>query len=207
MNRKWSFLALTASLMVLGALAMTGGCSKEGNQWQRLVCEVTQVNEGASVVSAYLSGQAASLKCDGTDVVTLPIDFIPVEFTARPYNSSVQLTAGGPYSEFLITSYDVIWHPMSAGSDSLTASNVYGAGASLLVPLDEKASVNVLLADRTLKDKAWFAAALNPCGAGNVGSFTATAELRFHGHESGSDRDIVVPAQVTVNFVGYVKTQ
>jgi hypothetical protein len=205
-NRTRSIPALTAILMIVGALSLLAGCSKDGNEWQRLVCEATQVNDGEPLVSAYLTGQQSSLNCDGSDLVTRPIDIIPVEFQTRPYNDAVVLTEGGPYSTFQITSYDVIWHPLTAAADSLTAYNVYGAGATALIPFEDKASISVLVADRHLKDAAWFAAALDPC-TGTVGTFSATCELRFHGHETGSDREIVVPAQVTVNFVGYLKTQ
>ena len=205
MKRMRSITALTATLIGLGALAMVAGCSKEGNEWQRLVVEVAQINDGAPVISSYLTGTENLPQCDGTDL--LPIDIIPVEFVARPYNSAVVLQPGEPFSTFEITSYDVIWHPMSAVADSLTAHNILGAATSLRVTLDEPASVNVLIADRGLKDQPWFVAALSPCVGGNVGTFRANAELRFHGHETGTERDVVIPAPVTVDFVGYIKQQ
>jgi hypothetical protein len=188
--------------MALGALALTAGCSNNSNDAQRLVCEVAQVNAGVPVLSAYLDAGSDKDPCTVDDLA--PIDVIPVEFRTRPYNSAVVLAPDGPYSSFQITSYDVIWHPMTAAGDSLTAYNVFGASASAFVPLNDKAEVSVLIADRYLKDRPWFVAALSPCVSGGGGTFTAGCELRFHGHESGSDRDIVIPARITVTFVSYI---
>lgn len=190
--------ALTALLLGLAALAGLAGCTKDGNEWQRLVCEVQAINGGAPLVSAYLD--AGSDKIAFTDDDVLPIDIVPVTFHARPYNSSITSVEDFPYSYFHITGYDLIWHPLTPGSEQLESYNVTNASTDILVPVNEEASGAVLIADRYMKDQPWFAA----LALGAQQSFTATCELRFHGHETGSDDQIDVVGSFMVTFVGVV---
>ena len=52
--RSGKTLALAALLALIGTVGLLAGCSQDGNEYQRLVCEVSQVNEGAPLVSGYL---------------------------------------------------------------------------------------------------------------------------------------------------------
>ena len=191
--RTWKSPALAALLALAGTLVLVTGCAKDGNEYQRLVCEVIQVNDGNPLMSAYVIPGNGPTTPD-----KYPIDSVPVTFGARPYDASVVLPPDTPYSSFHVTSYDLNWRPLSAEGDSLVNYNIRGAAAEALVPVNDKASTSILIADRHLKDQPWFA----ELSTGARASFTAVADIRFHGHESGSTRDVVVPAALTVTFVG-----
>lgn len=198
--RSGKTLTLGLLLALTGTVGLLPGCSQDGNEFQRLVCEVSQVNQGTPLVSGYLD--VGSDKEAGTPDDTFPIDIVEVEFQARPYNSVVTLPEGSPYSYFHITSYDLTWVPLTAAGDSLVSYNRINARTDVLVPVNDKASVPILVADRYMKDRPWFAelvAFTDPRP-----SFTAIAEIRFHGHETGSETDIEVPASLMVTFVGAI---
>lgn len=189
-------LTLAALLALTGTVGLLAGCSQDGSEFQRLVCEVSQVNDGVPLVSAYLD--IGSDKIPLTDDDSYPIDVVNAKFAARPYNEAVTITDGSPYSYFHVTSYDLTWVPLTADGDSLVNYNLVGARTDVLVPVNDEATVAILLADRHMKDRPWFAELFT----GSRPSFTAIADLRFHGHETGSETDIVVPASFMVTFVG-----
>jgi len=196
--RTWKPVALVAVLAAVGVLALTTGCSNDGNEFQRLVCEVSAINGGAPLVSGYL--EVGSDKIAGTADDTFPIDVVEVEFHARPYNSSITSVEDFPYSYFHVTSYDLIWHPLTPDGDPLVNYNYTRATTDCLVPVTDNAAVSILIADRFMKDQAWFAELY----LGSRPSFTAVCELRFYGHETGSDREIMVPASFMATFVGAI---
>ncbi len=196
--RSGKTLTLTVLLALTGTVGLLAGCSQDGNEFQRLVCEVSLVNQGAPLVSGYLD--VGSDKEAGTIDDTFPIDIVEVKFMARPYNEVVTLPEGSPYSYFHITSYDLTWVPLTAAGDSLVSYNRVDARTDVLVPVNDVASVPILVADRFMKDRPWFAELYTASRP----SFTAIAEIRFHGHETGSETDIVVPASLMVTFVGAI---
>jgi len=196
--RSGKMLSLAALLALAGTVGLLSGCSQDGSEFQRLVCEVSLVNDGAPLVSAYLD--IGSDKEPNTSDDTFPIDIVNVKFHARPYSEAVTLTEGSPYSYFHVTSYDLTWVPLSAAGDSLVNYNRLDARTDVLVPVNDDALVPILVADRFMKDRPWFAELLT----GSRPSFTAIAEIRFHGHETGSETDIVVPGSLMVTFVGMV---
>ncbi|PIV80624.1 hypothetical protein COW53_08730, partial [bacterium CG17_big_fil_post_rev_8_21_14_2_50_64_8] len=65
-------------MAVITMMAAASGCSTDNNELQRLVCEVSSVNGGAPLVSAYLN--AGNDKMVGTDDDFLPIDIVSVLF-------------------------------------------------------------------------------------------------------------------------------
>jgi hypothetical protein len=189
------FLTLMTAL-VLVALA---GCSNhEGNEWERLVCEVESVNAGSPLMSAYADAGADKIGNTEDDIHT--VDWVPVVFRARPYSSSVYLPEDGTQSWFHVTSYDLTWTPMSSEADSLVYHNIVGGLCDVVVPNGEDAVVSVMIADRTLKDSGWFYRTLVTDGT----SFTANCALTFYGHETGNSREVAVPAGMVVTFVGFV---
>ncbi|MHB8078936.1 MAG: hypothetical protein ACYDIE_06750 [Candidatus Krumholzibacteriia bacterium] len=196
--RSGKLLSLAALLALAVTGALLGGCSQDGNEFQRLVCEVSLVNAGTPLVSGYVD--AGADRVAGTPDDTFPIDIVSVNFHARPYSEAVILTPESPYSYFHITSYDLTWVPLTADGDSLVNYNRVDARTELLVPVNDDATVPILIADRSMKDRPWFAELLT----GSRPSFTAIAEIRFHGHETGSETDIVVPASLMVTFVGVI---
>jgi len=198
--RSGKTLALAALLALIGTVGLLAGCSQDGNEYQRLVCEVSQVNEGAPLVSGYLDVGAD--KEAGTEDDIFPIDFVSVKFYARPYSAVVTLPEGSPYSHFHVTSYDLTWVPLTAAGDSLRNYNQVDTRTDLLVPVDNEATVVILVADRRMKDSPWFAELVAPDNPRP--SFTAIAELRIRGHETGSETEIEIPASLMVTFVGAI---
>lgn len=194
--RSGKMLSLAGLLALAATVGLLAGCSQDGNEFQRLVCEVSLVNGGVPLVSGYID--AGSDRLGGTLDDLFPIDIVQVDFLARPYNEAVTLPEGAPYSYFHVTSYDLTWVPLSAAGDSLVSYNRVGARTDVLVPVNDVASVPILVADRSLKDRPWFAELYT----GSRPSFTAIADIRFHGHETGSETEIEVPASLMVTFVG-----
>jgi hypothetical protein len=191
-------LAPAALAAMMGVLLFCGGCENSGNEFQRLVCEVSQINEGVPLVSGYLN--AGPDRIVGTVDDFFPIDYAEIIFHARPYSSLVTMVEDGPHSYFHVTSYDLIWHPLSPGSEPLVNYGITGAGVDVLVPVYEDAAVSILIADRYMKEQSFF----SDLFFGTQIPFTARCELRFHGHETGSQDEVVVPASFMVSCVGVV---
>jgi hypothetical protein len=194
---------LTTSLAVLtlaGALLpFLAGCENhDGNEWQRLVCEVESVNAGNPLVSAYLNTGADGI--EGTVDDFRPIDIIPIVFHARPYSGETTLPEDGPNSYFDVVSYDLEWVPGPDCPDELLDYNIYDAPCIARVPAYDEGSVAVLVADRGMKEQDWYVELYDD----RTYSFTATAILTFYGHESGSDELIEIPAALQVTFYGVV---
>lgn len=186
--------ALILVLALLLGLTLMSGCSDSDSE--RLVCEVQSVNGGLPLISGYVNVGTDGLTPTEDDFY--PIDIVPVVFYARPYGTTVTLPEDGPYSWFHVTSYDLTWIPGDVAAAQLVDHNVVGAFCDAMVPVNEDATINVIIADRTLKDAAWFLPALSSTASG---TFTAQAQLTFYGHESGSEREVAIPAGLSVNFL------
>ncbi|MFO7652279.1 MAG: hypothetical protein R6X25_00490 [Candidatus Krumholzibacteriia bacterium] len=193
--------ALIALGLATGMVALGGCDNHDGNEWQRLVCEVAAINDGTPLVSAYLNVGNDGMA--GTDDDFLPIDFATVTFFARPYNSMVYLPDDGPYSWFHVTNYDLIWHPGPGAPAALTDYNVSGGMCDVIVPVGQEASVSILVADRGMKEESWYRDILYV----GEGAYTATCELRFRGHETGSDTIVELGGGFTVTFFGQVSSR
>ena len=190
--------ALCGLLILSGLMAFSGCENHDGNEWDRLVCEVQSVNAGAPLISAYLN--AGSDRITGTEDDYQPIDSVLVMFHARPYSSSVVLPEDGVYSWFHVTSYDVVWETDDDCPVDLSQYNIVGGQTDAMVPVNEEAGASVLLVDTHMKNDAndpWFLNLYN----GSVPSFQANANITFHGHESGSDEDIEIDAGIRVSFI------
>lgn len=185
----------------IAVLAVLAGCSEDGNEWQRLVCEVQSVNAGNPLVSAYLD--AGNDRQEDTNDDYLPIDIVPVVFHARPYSSVITLPEDGPNSYFDVVAYDLTWNPGPSCPPELTAYNVVNAPCYARVPVYEEGAVGILIADRGMKEQPWYQALYLDRGL----SFNATADLTFYGHESGSDELIEIPAGLQVTFYGVSVSQ
>ncbi len=191
-------------LTVATLLTFVAGCSTDNNESQRLVCEVSSVNAGAPLVSAYLN--SGNDKIVGTDDDFLPIDWVPVLFKARPLNSQMLLPDNGTYSWFHITSYDLVWHPGPTAPAELANYDVTRGLIDLIVPVNDEAVVSVLVADRGMKEEPWFRQLFDDLMADNPSSFTAFLEFHFYGHESGSEHEVMVPAGLAVTFYGAISS-
>jgi hypothetical protein len=213
------FMTLLTALI---AFSVSGCSNHDGNEWERLVCEVESVNGGAPLFAAY-----AEIKNDNA---FLTVDWVPVVFRARPYSASVYMPEDGTYSWFHVTSYDLTWHTVlpetidttvdgtfgtySVG-ELLGRNNIVGGLCDARIPVNDNGVVSVLIADRVLKDQPWFRDYLTTTiDVGGVqtlvstgNSFTANCELTFYGHESGSSREVTIPAGFMVTFYGLVEEE
>ncbi len=196
MKRRNLKIALTMAVL----MAVVAGCSNhDENEWKRLVCEVENINNGIPLVSAYLdvgSDNEAGTPDDG-----FPIDWVPVSFYSRPYSSAIVLPEDDVSSWFHITSYDIIWHPGPAAPEELTDYNVTNALTEARIPVNDHGVVNVLIADRVMKEEPWYRTLYDNPGS----SFTAACELHFHGHETGNSEIVTIEGGFMVTFYGAVK--
>lgn len=179
-------------------VAISGCANHDGNEWERLVCEVEQINGGAPLLSAYADVGNDQVAGTADDVLT--VDWVPVVFRARPYSYTMVLPEDAPQSSFQVTSYDLTWHPIANAPAELTDHNITGGLIDALVPNGEDAFVSVLIADRVLKEEPWFRDLINFPGY----SFTANCELTFYGHESGNSREVAISGGFMVTFFGYI---
>jgi hypothetical protein len=191
------YTAIGGLLMLSGLLALGGCANNDGNDWQRLVCDVDLVNGGSPVVSAFLN--AGSDNIVGTDDDFQPIDMVQVIFHARPYGSTVMLPEDGAYSWFQVDGYDLIWET-TEGQPDLSAHNVERGALDLRVPVYEEYASSILLVGIDMKNASWFVDVYT----GDIPSFQANARFVFYGHESGSDEEVSIEAGVRVNFIGVV---
>ncbi|MBU8871994.1 MAG: hypothetical protein KOO60_14095 [Gemmatimonadales bacterium] len=186
--------------LVIGLVGMTGCSGKDGNEWERLVCEVETVNDGYPLLSAYQE--------DSGGEITFPVDWVQVEFRARSYSTSLTIPEDGPYSWFHITNYNITWTPSvgfpSGSVDDLVKYNLQGGLCDVIVPVDGQGIVSIMITDRNIKDEAWFGTLLADPDA--VPSYSANCQLEFIGHESGSDRQVVIPCGLMVTFVGQLNS-
>ena len=197
MKSRAKYTAIGGLLMLSGLLALGGCANNDGNDWQRLVCDVDLVNGGSPVVSAFLN--AGSDNIVGTDDDFQPIDMVQVIFHARPYGSTVMLPEDGAYSWFQVDGYDLIWET-SEGQPDLSAHNVERGALDLRVPVYEEYASSILLVGIDMKNASWFVDVYT----GDIPSFQANARFVFYGHESGSDEEVSIEAGVRVNFIGVV---
>ncbi len=194
MNRRNLISALT---LVTVMLMLTSCSNHDGNEWKRLVCEVENINNGNPLISGYRD-LGSNLDDPADD--SLPIDWVPVAFYARPYSSTIVLPEDDVSSWFHITNYDLIWHPGPNAPDELTDYNVTNAMTEARIPVNDHGMVNVLIADRVMKEEPWFVSLYNNPGE----SFTAACELRFHGHETGNSENVTISGGFMVTFFGVV---
>ncbi len=190
---------LLFALTMTALVALLVGCTNhDQNEWKRLVCEVENINNGTPLISAYLD--VGSDGISGTDDDSMPIDWVPVSFYARPYSSAIVLPEDGVSSWFHVTGYDIVWHPGPGAPTELTNYNVTNAMTEARIPVNDHAMVSVLIADRVMKEEPWFRALYDNPGS----SFTAACELRFHGHETGNSEVITMESGFMVTFYGAV---
>lgn len=185
------------ALMFLIALFVLSGCENhEGNDWERLVCDVQVTNAGAPLVAAYLD--AGADQTAGTEDDFQPIDSVQVIFHARPYSSNIIIPEDGVYSWFQVERYDLEWENNPLVPVDLTQHNVYDSVIDVMVPVNEEAGGSVLVSGVDMKSAPWFV----DIYTGDLAAFQADAHITFYGHESGSSEEIELPAGVRVHFIG-----
>jgi len=187
--------ALGGLLVATGLLTVVGCENHEGNDWERLVCDVQSVNGGMPLVSAYLD--AGNDNEVGTDDDFQPIDTVLVVFHARPYGSAIMLPEDSAYSWFQISSYDLTWATDPGAPADLSPHNVTGANIDVMVPVYEEGGSSVLVVGIDMKNAPWFVDLFT----GDIPSFQANANFTFYGHESGNDKEVAIAAGLRVNFI------
>jgi len=189
---------ITMMALAIGLAALTG-CSDNSNELQSLVCEVESVNDGAPLISAALNLGNDGAPGGGDDFV--PIDFVPVVFRARALNNTMNIPDDGTYSSFIITSYDLTWVSTDPNAPApLSDFNVTDGMANAKVPIDNDTVIAILVGPLEMKESGWHQAILS----GGASPFTASAQMIFKGHVSGTDHVVEVPAGLMVNFIGAV---
>ncbi len=201
--------AVIAAAVLVATFLGTPGCSNHtGNEWQRLVVEVAAINGGAPLLSGYADAGQDRRPLTEDDV--LSIDYVTVEFHARPYDDIIIVPEDTPFSYFHITEYDLTWTPLTDGGAELVNYNLTSAPTDVLVPAGENAAVTILVADRYVKEQPFFHE-LAPSGPPYYGAdklpFMASCELRFRGHETGTDNVVEVVGAFMVSFVGISVTE
>jgi hypothetical protein len=195
-------MTVAAASLVLVSLLMSVGCSNQsGNEWQRLVVEVSAINEGTPLLSGYLN--AGPDRRVGTEDDYAPIDYVDVTFHARPYNQFIVLPEDTPYSYFHITEYDLEWTPLTPGADELVNYNMYSIPTDVLVPTGENATIVILIADRYMKEQPFY----SDLFFNDKLPFQGACRLTFRGHETGTDNVVEVAGSFMVSFMGVVIDQ
>jgi len=188
-------LTALCGLLILAGLLSSGCDNHDGSEWQRLVCEVSSVNEGAPLVSAYINVGGDGVAGGGDDFT--PIDTVPVMFRARPYSNLVTLPEDGTYSWFHITRYDLNWENTPGSGVDLTPHNIEGGAMDARIPVDADGEGSVLVVGVDMKNADWFV----DLGNGNIGSFQANAHLTFYGRESGNANEVSLDGGLRVHFI------
>jgi len=197
-------MTVAAISVILVSLLLSAGCTNhDGNEWQRLVVEVSAINDGVPLLSGYWD--AGNDRRFPSEDDYFPLDYVNVWFHARAYNQVITLPEDTPYSYFHITEYDLEWTPLTVGSDELVNYNLYSAPTDVLVPVGEDdAVVTILVADRYMKEQPFFRDLAPPPDGVNKLPFQASCRLTFRGHETGTDNVVEVTGAFMVSFVGVV---
>jgi hypothetical protein len=190
--------ALGGLLVLTGLMTVVGCANNDGNDWQRLVCDVQSVNNGQPLVSAFL--HAGSDRIVGTDDDYVPIDHVQVVFHARPYGQQIMLPEDGAYSWFQVERYDIEWTTDPGAPVDLTPHNITGGTIAAMVPVYEEAAAAPLVVGIDMKSAPWFVDLYN----GNIPSFQANANFTFYGHETGSDEEVAIEAGMRVTFISVI---
>lgn len=184
-----TIFALTAGLAL-------SGCSSDNSEHEPISVEVAMINDGAPVISAAVDIANPSTPDD--DFV--PIDAVPFLFKARYFLSNTVNDPQGPLDAFHITGYDLIWTPYQNTPDGLMGYNIEGGGLDLVVTPNELVESAVIIVPPAMKQEAWYPVAYSDQ------SWSAHLQVNFKGHVSGSEHEVIVPANMTVTFMGTISS-
>jgi len=187
-----TIFALTAGLVL-------SGCSSDNSEHEPISVEVSAINGGAPVISAAVDVANPSTPDD--DFV--PIDAVTFLFKARYFLTSTVNDPQGPLDSFHITGYDLTWTPMAGAPTDpaeLLSYNMTGGGLDLTVTPNEPVEAAVIIVPPAMKEELWYPAQYS------TESWTAHLQINFKGHVSGSENEVVVPANMTVTFMGSISS-
>ncbi|MDY0108895.1 MAG: hypothetical protein RBT60_03050 [Candidatus Krumholzibacteria bacterium] len=185
-------------LLVLSLVLVFSSCSNhDGNDWQRLVCDVQSTNGGNPLVAPFLT-----ISSGDTLVALTTAGFV---FHARPYGSTIMLPEDAAHSWFQITHYDLLWENVPEIYDDygvdLTQHNVIGGSTNIMVPVYEEAGASLIIVGWDMKYSEWF---IRLGVLYEIPPFQANVRVIFYGHESGSDKVVDIETSLRVMFVDSV---
>lgn len=184
-----TIFALTAGLAL-------SGCSSDNSEHEPISVEVALINGGAPVISAAIDIANPSTPDD--DFV--PIDAVPFLFKARYFLSGTVNDPQGPLDSFHITGFDMVWTPQAGAPAELTSYNMTDGGLDLTVTPSEPVEGAIIIVPPAMKAEAWYPTARTS------ESWTAHLLVNFKGHVSGSEHEVIVPANMTVTFMGEISS-
>jgi hypothetical protein len=184
-----TIFALTAGLVL-------SGCSSDNSEHEPISVEVAAINGGAPVISAAIDIGNPST----TDDDFVPIDAVPFLFKARYFLTATVNDPQGPLDSFHVTGYDMVWTPLAGAPAELTSYNMTGGGMDLTVTPTEPVEAAVIIVPPAMKQEAWYPAQRTS------ESWTAHLLINFKGHVSGSEHEVIVPANMTVTFMGEISS-
>lgn len=181
-------LFLLAACMVIVAL-FAGSCDTTSEQ-KRSVVTVFSMNDNEPVFSDVL-GQSDT-------VSTVSDDWIPVWFFNKPQSDLVFTEPGRPFGEFIVTGYTVTWERTDGGS---AVPQGFSSAIQVTVPSGELMEATVLVVPAEAKNAAPLDALKN-----TASSIRAVAHFQFVGHEVGTEREVTIPASVSVSFADFAES-
>jgi hypothetical protein len=158
-------------------------------------CDDTPEQNRSVVTIESVNGDFSPLTSDVITNGSIYPDLVNFIFRNRPYSRIISTAPDAPFGDFLITRYRVEWQRTDGGSPALPA---YESNMSLQVPTEKDADVNVIIV--TWENKA------NPPLAGITGEVRMNATITFYGHETGTDRETEVVANLGVIFADFADT-
>jgi hypothetical protein len=166
------------------------GCN-EADQ-NRIVVRVTTMNEGAPVFADVIAINPA----DSTAYI--PTDLTPVEFTNRPYSSSI-VDPGNFSLDFQLQRYVVRWRAVEGTPGGIDLDSfTHTEATSFIVPFNGTATLGASIVAVGMKTAPPFAS----LQVG--GEIPLIAEIDFIGASAVEpDDEIVVTASVSVIFANY----
>lgn len=177
-------LVLTVALAVI-ALVMTS-CDNSPQQNRSVLSIESLITE---------EGFAAPVISDVLTNGSVFPDAVTVVFQNRPYSQLIVTAPDRPYGDFEIYKYRVEWESTDGSTPALPT---YEADMGLTVPSFKSAGASVMIV--TWENKA------NPPLDALVGAnqeARMNAKITFFGHETGTDRETTIQAQIGVIFADF----
>jgi hypothetical protein len=189
-------LILVTLLAVLPALT---SCDTDNSERARGAVEVSTVADGGVFICGMEDAGLDKIWPSEDDFV--PAGHFPVTLKNRPYNPFITAPDYSPYGHFHVTSVEVEWVSTNPPDvlAQLTPFN-YRGGYDIAIPMNSERTFNVMAVPFYMKSSPYFQDLL----FGNNDPFTAVANLKFFGHDSGSENTIVVEGSCIVEFIGVI---
>lgn len=189
-------LILLTLLAVLPALT---SCDTDNSERARSAIEVAAVAEGGVFICGMEDAGADKLWPSADDFV--PAGHVPVTLKNRPYNMFITAPEFSPYGQFHVTSVEVTWSAATTATPVTELARFnYRAAYDVVIPQNQERTFDVMLVPFYMKSDPYFQSLLT----GAVPPFTAVANMRFFGHDSGSENTVVAEGSCIVEFISVI---